>query len=74
MKVVEGKKYRHFKGHIIKVICIATNTETNELEVIYEHIKTKQIWARPLDMFVSKVDKNKYPEVTQEYRFEEIND
>lgn len=74
MEVVKNKKYRHFKGHIVKVICIATNTETKEKEVIYEHTSTREIWARPLEMFISKVDKEKYPDSKQLYRFEQIDD
>lgn len=72
MKVIVGRKYRHFKGFIIKVITIAKNTETLEDMVVYDH--DGDIWVRPYDMFVSKVDKNKYPDVNQEYRFELLDD
>lgn len=72
MKVVVGKNYRHFKGTIYKVIAIAKNTETLEDMVIYTH--DDKIWARPYDMFVSKVDKEKYPDIKQIYRFELIDD
>ena len=43
-------------------------------KVVYQNIDNNDIWVRPLDEFKSKVDKNKYPEVKQEYRFEYIND
>ena len=69
-KIEVGKKYRHFKGNIMKVLYIAKHSETEELLVIYEH--NNVIWARPYDMFNSLVDKEKYPNVTQEYRFEEV--
>ena len=69
-----GKVYKHFKGNVIKVIAIAKNTETMEDLVIYEHQITKEIWARPYDMFNSLVDKEKYPDVEQEYRFEEVDE
>ena len=72
MEVIVGRKYRHFKGFIIKVITIAKNTETLEDMVIYKH--DDKIWARPYDMFISKVDKEKYPDVKQIYRFEQVND
>lgn len=67
-----GAKYRHFKGTIMEVIAIAKHSETLEDMVIYKHLEDEQIWARPMDMFNSLVDKEKYPDVTQEYRFEEI--
>ena len=69
-----GKTYKHFKGHIVKVISIAKHTETEEMLVIYEHQGTNDIWARPYDMFNSLVDKEKYPNVNQQYRFEEVNE
>jgi len=72
MDVLKGKLYRHFKGDIMEVIEIAKHTETEELMVIYKHNDT--VWARPYDMFISKVDKEKYPDCTQEYRFELIED
>ncbi|MBP3919983.1 MAG: DUF1653 domain-containing protein [Bacilli bacterium] len=67
MKVEVGSKYRHFKGMIVEVIAIAKDTETLEDLVIYSH--DGSVWARPYDMFVSKVDRSKYPDVNQEYRF-----
>ena len=71
MNVNKGQIYRHFKGDLIKVIEIAKHTETEELMVIYEH--NGIVWARPYEMFISKVDKNKYPEIKQEYRFELVD-
>lgn len=67
-----GKTYRHFKGDLMKVLFIARHSETLEELVIYEHLNDNKIWARPYDMFNSKVDKEKYPNVNQEYRFEEV--
>jgi len=71
MKVEVGKKYKHFKGNVYQVIAIAKHTETDELLVIYSC--GDDIWARPYDMFVSKVDKEKYPDTEQTYRFELVN-
>ena len=74
MKVMVNKKYRHFKGHMYKVLCIGKDSETLKEVVIYRNIDTNEVWVRPLDMFSSLVDKNKYPEVKQKYRFELVDD
>lgn len=70
--------YKHFKGHVYKVIAIGYDSEKYSEEnkeeakvVVYENIDTKEVWVRPYDMFNSLVDKEKYPNVMQEYRFEE---
>lgn len=64
-----GEEYRHFKiGKIVTVIGIGRHTETEEVSVVYEHEGT--IWNRPLDMFMSEVDREKYPNAEQKYRFE----
>lgn len=70
-KIECGKTYRHFKGTLHQVIAIAKHTETLEELVIYTH--DDAIWARPYDMFNGKVDFDKYPDATQEYRFEEVS-
>lgn len=63
--------YRHFKGNIYLVIDIAFDSETKEEMVIYRALYgEKALWVRSLKMFLSEVDKEKYPEVTQQYRFE----
>ena len=69
-----GKRYRHFKGGIYIVSDIAVHSESAECMVIYKSFeKPSLVWARPLTMFLSKVDKEKYPNVEQEYRFEELS-
>ncbi len=68
---VAGQKYRHFKiGKVVTVIGISRHTETEEVSVVYEYEGT--IWNRPLGMFMSEVDRNKYPNSKQKYRFELI--
>lgn len=71
-KPVKGEKYRHFKGNIVTILEIAKNTENLEEMVIYEH--DNEIWARPMDMFLSEVDHEKYPDVKQKYRFIRIEE
>lgn len=74
-KIEIGKKYRHFKGKIYEVLCIANDAESLKKIVVYKALYgDNQIWVRDYDVFVSKVDKNKYPNVLQEYRFELIDD
>lgn len=67
----KGEKYKHFKlGKIVTVIGLSRHTETEEITVVYEY--AGHIWNRPLEMFMSEVDKEKYPNVSQKYRFEKV--
>lgn len=67
--------YRHFKGKEYQVIDIAIHSETREKYIVYKALYGDfKTFIRPYDMFMSKVDKEKYPEVIQEYRFEYIHD
>ncbi len=68
MEVKVGQIYKHFKGTYHKIIAIARHSETGEELVIYTH--GDKIWARPITMFLSRVDHDKYPDIKQEYRFE----
>ena len=72
-KVKINGLYKHFKGHIYKVLAIAKDCEDLSLKVVYENIDTKEIWVRDYEEFLSPVDHNKYPDVSQKYRFQIIN-
>lgn len=73
LKRFEGKLVRHFKGKVYMVLGTAKHTETEEELVIYKAMYGDySTFVRPIDMFLSKVDKTKYPEAEQEYRLEFI--
>ena len=70
-EIQKGRVYRHFKGDYYLVEDIAHDSETGEPYVSYRKLYGDGgLWLRPLEMFLSKVDKEKYPDATQEYRFE----
>ena len=70
-KVELHRIYRHFKGDHYLVEAIATDSETGEPVVIYRKLYGDGgLWVRPLSMFLEPVDREKYPDCPQEYRFE----
>lgn len=66
----KGEIYRHFKGNLYEIIIIARDSETLEEKVVYKEVDGDSAYVRSLPMFVSLVDKEKYPNATQEFRFE----
>ncbi len=69
-----GDIYRHFKGNLYEVIIIARDSETLEEKVVYKEVNGEAAYVRSLPMFVSPVDKEKYPDVTQEFRFQLVEE
>ncbi len=66
--------YRHFKGNIYQIITLARHSENGMKMVVYQQLYAPyEVYVRPLEMFMSKIDARKYPNETQIYRFEKID-
>jgi hypothetical protein len=76
VKAKKGEIFRHFKGTLYEILEIAVHTETNEEMVVYrefdilENPHEGKPWVTSMEMFMSEVDKNKYPDSEYKYRFE----
>ena len=71
MEILKNRVYKHFKGDLYFVVDIAEHSETGEMLVVYRALYGEgKLYVRPYDMFISKVDRDKYPDVEQEYRFQ----
>ena len=72
-EIVIGGLYRHFKGKYYYVKDIAIHSETGEKYVVYQQLYSElNTYVRPYEMFMSEVDREKYPSVEQKWRFEKI--
>ena len=68
-----GDVVRHFKGNKYEILHIAKDSETMEDMVVYRALYGEGgVWVRPLEMFLSAVDREKYPDADQTYRFEKV--
>lgn len=74
-EVKAGEIYKHFKGHIYEIVCVALNASNLNKQVIYKDVTDEnKIWVRDYEEFISPVDKEKYPSVIQNDRFELIKE
>ncbi|MCR5609557.1 MAG: DUF1653 domain-containing protein [Lachnospiraceae bacterium] len=69
-----GEVYRHFKGNYYKILALAKDSSDLSDVVVYQALYGNgQIYTRSMSEFLSEVDRNKYPEAVQRYRFEVVN-
>lgn len=66
--------YRHFKGNVYQIITLARHSETGEKMVVYQQLYAPyEVYTRPLEMFMSRIDTRKYPNEKQLHRFEKLD-
>lgn len=72
---IQPGRYRHFKGNFYQVLGVAKHSETQELLVVYRPLYGDGgLWVRPYEMFAGEVDRKKYPDATQTWRFERVEE
>lgn len=72
--VKAGDLFYHFKGGLYTIIGVAKHTETGEKLVVYRSVENGTVWARPMSMFLSEIDKKRYPTyyIELKYRFSKV--
>lgn len=75
LRMKPGDVVRHFKGNRYEILCFAKDSETQEELVVYRALYGgRDVWVRPKEMFFSPVDREKYPDAGQEFRFERADE
>ena len=85
MRFQPGDIVQHFKRetldaealaenrYLYRIVGVATHSETGEQMMVYQPLyDDKGMYVRPLEMFLSEVDRDKYPDIKQRYRFEKV--
>lgn len=72
-----GELWQHFKGNVVEIIGLSEDTEWNTYSVVYKLAYSPaeyegRLFHRPFNMFMSEVDREKYPNAKQKYRFERV--
>lgn len=69
---MQNEIFRHFKGHVYPIVCTAINISDTDEPLVTYHTPDGKYFARPLNMFLSDVDREKYPNAEQKERFENV--
>ena len=76
-RIEKGATYRHFKGNYYEVLELAydaTNgSKSDKMMVVYKDLASNKVYVRDFKEFESEVDRRKYPDVEQRWRFERVN-
>lgn len=82
-EICVGDIVRHFKRqyvtdknsklYLYKVVGMAVDTTHEQDVVVYQSLENGKLYTRELNEFLSYVDKNKYPDIEQIYRFERVD-
>ncbi|NLL63922.1 MAG: DUF1653 domain-containing protein [Ruminococcaceae bacterium] len=74
MEILVNRIYKHFKGDHYLVLALARHSETDEKYVVYRELYAPyEVWVRPASLFLDVLDKEKYPNILQERRFELVD-
>ena len=86
-RFMPGDIVQHFKRELLspeelktnrylyEIVGEALHSETREPMMVYRPLYDDGgMYVRPLEMFLSEVERDKYPDVKQKYRFEKVSE